>query len=80
MAYIENIAIGKHIGFPIAMFSKDEHDWFDIEYNKTKWTEERYLPKILVDIGFAPSTSEVRRNRKDMVKMLIRNLINGNMA
>jgi hypothetical protein len=70
MTHIENVVIGNPICYPMDLLAKDEHDWLDIEYNKTKWTEERFLPKILVDIGFAPSTSEVRRNRKDLVRNL----------
>lgn len=33
-------------------------------------TEERYLPQILVDLGFFKSKSEVRRNRPDLVRTL----------
>lgn len=31
------------------------------------YTEERFLPKILVQIGFFRSNSEVRKNRPDLV-------------
>jgi hypothetical protein len=70
MAYIENVVIGKPIVSPIELFSTGYYDWNNIEAEKTIFTEERFLPKILVDIGFAPSTSEVRRNRKDLIKTL----------
>jgi len=36
----------------------------------TLFTSERYLPKLLVDIGFFKSNSEVRKNRPDLVKEL----------
>ena len=33
---------------------------------ETLFTEERFLPKIMVDLGVVKSTSEVRRNRKEL--------------
>lgn len=33
-------------------------------------TEERFLPKILVKVGFFRSNGEVRKNRPDLVKNL----------
>jgi hypothetical protein len=69
MAYIENVVIGNPIVSSVVMLSKDVDDWNTIEKDKTIWTDERFLPKILVDIGFAPSISEIRRNRKDLVKI-----------
>ena len=35
--------------------------------HNTLYTEERFLPKILVEIGIFPSISEVRRNRKELI-------------
>lgn len=70
MPYIENVVIGEPIVSPIGIFSTEYYDWNDNESEKTLFTNERFLPKILVDIGFAPSTSEIRRNRKDLVKEL----------
>lgn len=70
MAYIENVVIGKPIVSPHEMFSTGFQDWKDNELEKTLFTDERFLPKILVDIGFTTSTSEIRRNRKDLVKTL----------
>ena len=35
--------------------------------DKVIYTEERHLPKILSEIGFFKSNSEVRRNRPDLV-------------
>jgi hypothetical protein len=31
-----------------------------------KYTNERFLPRLLVNLGMFKSTSEVRRNRKDL--------------
>lgn len=37
---------------------------------KTYYTDERFLPHILVDIGLYPSISEIRRNKPQLVKSL----------
>ena len=67
MAYIENIVIGKPIATPKEMFAKDEEDWLRIEQEKTYYTEERFLPKILVEVGIYPSISEIRRNKPNLM-------------
>ena len=64
--YIENIVIGKPIVEPPAMFAFDEDDWERTEKEKTYYTDERFLPRILVDIGIYPSVSEIRRNKPDL--------------
>lgn len=68
--YIENIVIGNPIVEPSSIFGRDEEDWILFEQEKTYFTSERFLPRILVDLGIAPSISEVRRNRKDLVRTL----------
>jgi hypothetical protein len=70
MSHVENIVIGKPIVKEDEVFATDSDDWNKYEKPKTIWTNERFLPNILVDIGFTKSTSEVRRNRKDLVKIL----------
>ena len=64
--HIENIVIGKPLLHPKEFFALDESDWINNEKNKTIYTEERFLPRILVDLGFTKSTSEVRRNKKEL--------------
>lgn len=66
--YVENIVIGNPIVNPILMFSKDEDDWNSVE--KTYFTDERFLPRILVDIGIYPSVNEIRRNKSELIKTL----------
>lgn len=68
--YIENIVIGKPLVREHNLFASSVEDWCYNEQNKTHWTEERFLPRILVDIGIFPSTSEVRRNKPELVKTL----------
>lgn len=65
--YIENIVIGKPICTPKSMFAKDLDDWETVEKEKTYFTDERYLPRILVDLGFYPSISEIRRNKPELM-------------
>lgn len=67
----QNIIVGQPlIGTPKHLFSYNNEDWILNEFKNTLWTNERYLPKILVDAGIVNSTSEVRRNRPDLVKTL----------
>ena len=65
--YIENIVIGKPIVEPFIMFATDEDDWIKFEKEKTYYTDERFLTRILVDIGIYPSVSEIRRNKPDLM-------------
>lgn len=65
--YVENIVIGKPIVEPSLMFSVDEDDWEKVEKEKTYYSDERFLPRILVDIGIYPSVSEIRRNKPELM-------------
>ena len=67
----QNIIVGRPlIGTSRHLFSYNNEDWVLNECKNTLWTNERYLPKILVDAGVVKSTSEVRRNRPDLVRTL----------
>ena len=70
MKYIENIVIGTPIVSPESMFASSDDDWNAIEKEKTYYTDERFLPRILVDLGLYPSISEIRRNKPQLVKTL----------
>lgn len=65
--YVENIVIGKPVVEPQQLFAADEDDWNRTEKEKTYYTEERFLPRSLVDIGIYPSVSEIRRNKPQLV-------------
>ena len=65
--YVENIVIGKPIVESSTMFSLDEEDWNKVEKEKTYYTDERFLPRILVDIGIYPSVNEIRRNKPELM-------------
>lgn len=68
--YVENIVIGKPIVEPSEIFSKDKNDWNSVEREKTYFTEERFLPRILVNIGIYPSVNEIRRNKPELMTTL----------
>ena len=65
--YIEDIVIGKPIVEPSTMFAADEYDWERTEKEKVYYTDERFLPRILVDIGIYPSVNEIRRNKPELM-------------
>ena len=70
MAYIENIVIGNPIAEPSQMFASDENDWINVEAEKTYYTEERFLPRILVELGIYKSVNEIRRNKPEFMVSL----------
>lgn len=70
MKYIENIVIGTPIVEPKNMFASSDDDWNAIEKEKTYYTDERFLPRILVDLGIYPSISEIRRNKPQLIQSL----------
>lgn len=67
---IENVVIGKPLVHPSEIFAYDKDDWENIEKEKTLFTEERSLARIMVQIGMAPSMSEIRRNRPKLMMTL----------
>lgn len=67
MKHIENIVIGKPLVTPAELLSKNIADWETMEYYQTYYTEERYLPRILVDLGIYPSVNEIRRNKPELM-------------
>lgn len=58
------------IGFPLIkaseLLARDEKDYSINEFSKTFFTNIRFLPKILKEIGLVQSTSEIKRNRPDL--------------
>ena len=70
MKYIENIVIDTPIVSPKSMFASSDNDWNAIEKEKTYYTNERFLPRILVDLGLYPSINEIRRNKPELIKSL----------
>ena len=55
----KDIIIGKPIVEPWYIFCKEKEEWNKIK-DDMYYTEERFLPKIMVDLGIVKSISEVR--------------------
>lgn len=60
--YIENVIIGSPLVHPMELLARDEEDWEKLEKAQTHITNETYLPKILVEIGLAQSSNQIRKN------------------
>ena len=67
---IQNVVVGTPLVHPSQLFASDLKDWEVNEKVNTLFTNERFLPRILVAVGIAKSTSEVRKNRPELVKVL----------
>ena len=67
MPYIENIVIGTPLVSAKELLSANDNDWINVEFEKTLFTNERYLPNILVQLGVYPSISEIRRNKPELM-------------
>ena len=65
--YVENIVIGTPIDNPQELLSSSTSDWLYNEKNKTLFTQETFLPRILVDLGIYKSINEIRRNKPELV-------------
>ena len=64
---IENIVIGTPLVSAKELLSANDSDWVNVEFEKTIFTNERYLPNILVQLGIYPSISEIRRNKPELM-------------
>ena len=66
----QNVVVGEPVCKPWLMFGYNEVDWEENEKTYTLFTNERFLPKILVEAGLVKSISEVRRNKPELVRTL----------
>jgi hypothetical protein len=62
----QNVIIGKPLVEPWVLCAWDEKDFQENEQKLTLFTEERFLPAILVEAGLVPSRSEVKRNKPEL--------------
>lgn len=67
---IENIVIGTPLANPKHLFSSNDEEWEQYIKDEVYYTDERYLPRLLVECGIVKSTSEVRRNQPHLVRYL----------
>ena len=65
---MENVIIGKLSVEPWYLFALDKNDWDYNEKDKTLFTDEKFIPRIMAQAGIVKSTSEVRRNHPDLVR------------
>lgn len=65
---MENVIIGNLHIEPYHLFALSEDDWNRNEKNKTLFTDEKFIPRIMVQAGIVNSVSEVRRNRPDLMR------------
>lgn len=70
MKYIENVVINSPLVPPEEIFASSHEDWINMEQDKTCYTEETFLPRIMVELGIVKSVNEVRRNKPGLVKEL----------
>ena len=66
----QNVVIGAPVCEPWQIFAYDIKDWEENEKKNTLFTEERFLPKIMVKCSIVSSINEVRRNKPNLVKSL----------
>ena len=63
---IQDVIVGKPIVDPWYMFCEEQNGWGKVK-DSVYYTEERFLPKIMVDLGIVKSISEVRRNKPQLM-------------
>lgn len=66
---IKDVIIGNPIIHPWYIFCNEKHEWDEIK-DEIYYTEERFLPKLMVDLGIVKSVSEVKRNQPKLMKEL----------
>lgn len=59
----QNIVIGKPLVEPWTLISNSPEEFEKDDKKDTLFTDERFLPALLVDAGVVKSKSEVRRNK-----------------
>lgn len=64
---IQNVVIGEPVCEPWLCFSDSPEEWETRDKHNTLFTEERFLPRILVECGIAKSVNEVRKNKPNLV-------------
>lgn len=62
----KDIIIGQPIVAPWYIFCKEKYEWDSVK-DDIYYTEERFLPKIMVDLGIVKSISEVKRNQPQLM-------------
>lgn len=61
-----NIVIGKPLVDVWTLISSTEEEFEKFDKKDTLFTEERFLPALLVDAGVVKSRGEVKRNKPEL--------------
>lgn len=64
-----NCVIGNPSSHPWHVFCRSEDEWEETKEN-ILFTEERYLPEVLVQCGVAKSASEVEKKKPEFCRTL----------
>ena len=65
-----NVVIGNTIVEPKTLLALDDIDWENNEKEKTLFTNTRFLPAIMKETGIVKSTSEIRKNKPELIVTL----------
>lgn len=65
-----NIVVGQPLVEPWELISNSKEEFEQFDKRETLFTNERFLPAILVEAGIVSSRSEVRRNKPELCKNL----------
>ena len=61
-----NIVIGKPLVEPWELISTSKKEFEQFDRRDTLFTEERFLPAVLVEAGVVKSRGEVKRNKPEL--------------
>ena len=61
-----NIVIGCPLVEPWRLISSSQEEWDRFDKRDTLFTEERFLPAVLVEAGIVKSRNEIRRNKPEL--------------
>ena len=61
-----NIVIGQPLVEPWKLISTSEKEFEQFDARETLFTNERFLPAVLVEAGAVKSRSEVKRNKPEL--------------
>ena len=65
-----NTVIGRPLVEPWKLLSTSEEEFERFDKRDTLFTNERFLPAVLVEAGIVSSRGEVRRNKPELCKEL----------
>ena len=63
----KNVVVGEPIVAVQELLALDENDWETNEKADTLFTDNRFLPAIMKEAGIVKSTSEVRKNKPELM-------------